>query len=444
VTSAVPRRWWLGFAALVLALVGFAVWSVLLVARVRLLRTQVERNVGWLQDAHTLQRSTAAWHEAGGATPPPGWSEAADAVAMGRAWTDDAAEAVARTRAAIDRVRGEAGPSTLAELQAALDAAIAQVRRDSAGRSAQLGDSWGALSFLVFMALLLAGLVVALVLLSELRRRHALRLAAEIEATAETLAETRSELRAREAVAQLADELRVARDRAEEASAAKTRFMATMSHELLTPLNIILGYAELVRERCEEHALAEIGGDIGKLETAAQGLFRLLRHVLDLTELDSGALVCESEDVPLAPLLARVAEAARPLAARSGTALRLDVAPTLRARCDPRRLATAVTEVVDNACRFTRGGHVVLRAAARTDGVHIEVEDDGPGMREEDRVRATAPFFQADGSSTRAHDGAGLGLTVASRLCTRMGGTFTLRSAPGEGTTATIRVPLAD
>lgn len=74
-------------------------------------------------------------------------------------------------------------------------------------------------------------------------------------------------------------------------------------------------------------------------------------------------------------------------------------------------------------------------------GVRVEVEDDGPGMRPEDCERALTPFFQADGSSTRAHDGAGLGLTVAARLCTRMGGSLTLRSTPGQGTTVTIRVP---
>lgn len=433
VPSGVPLRWWLGFAALVRALVGFAVWSVLLVARVRQLRVEVERNVGWLQDAYALQRSTAEW--AARQELPPGWPDAAAAVA-----TIDLEDTTLAT--AIDRARGTPSPTAITELQAALDGAIARIRRDSARRSALLGDSWGDLSFLVFMALLLAGLVVALVVISELRRRHTLRLAAEVEAAAERLAETRAELREQAAVARLADELRGARDRAEAASAAKTRFLATMSHELLTPLNIILGYAELVRERCEEHALAEIGGDVVRLESAAHGLFRLLRHVLDLTDLDSGALVCTREDVELAALLGRVAESVAPLAARSGTTLTLEVAAPLRVRCDGRRLATVVTEAVDNACRFTRGGHVVVRAAALADGVHIDIADDGPGMSPEDCARATTPFFQADGSSTRAHDGAGLGLTVASRLCARMGGSFELHSAPGQGTTVQIRVPI--
>ncbi len=438
-----PMGWRLGFGLLVLAVLGFALWSVMLVVRVRELRTQVERNVGCLLQATSLQRMTSAAIEGGGRAVPHEWNVAANGMAQQDPdGLDEASGRVLRaTLVAIEAAR--AGPSvvTLGALRTALDGLVAQIRRDNAERSAVLGASWGALSFLVFMALLLASLVVVLVALVELRRRQALRLAAEIATTAETLAETRSALRAQEAVARLADELRVARDRAEEASATKTRFMATMSHELLTPLNIIMGYAELVRERCEEHALAEVSGDVDKLEQAAQGLFRLLRHVLDITELDSGVFETEQEDVELGAMLARVAEESRPVATRNGTSVTLAVPEGLKIRCDRRRLETVVAEAVSNASRFTKRGHVTLRASAEPAWALVEVVDDGPGMHPEDCERATTPFFQADGSSTRAHDGAGLGLTVATRLCARMGGTFELRSAPGQGTTVSIRVP---
>lgn len=428
--------WRLGFAALVLAVVGFAVWTVLVVRRVAQLRGQVENNIAWSQRAHVLERATAAWVDGGAGEVPPGWQAAADAMAA-----DELPEAFTGASAAIARARAERTPAALTELQAALDGAMAQVRRDNAGHSAALGGSWSDISVIVFTALLLAGVVVVLVALVELRRRQALHLAAEIEATAEVLADTRAALREQRAVAQFAGELRVARDRAEEASAAKTRFMTTMSHELLTPLNIILGYAALVRERCEEHAVAEVGEDVDRLEDAAHGLHRLLRHVLDLTELDAKTLAIDLEDVELASLLERVAEEARPVAARNGTTLTVAAPAGLRLRCDRRRLTTVISEALGNACRFTRGGHVTLRAAVDQGRARVEVEDDGPGMREDDRARATAPFFQADASTTRAHDGAGLGLTVAARLCARMGGSLALRSAPGQGTTVTIEVP---
>lgn len=441
--GAVPMYGRLGFGLLVLAVIGFAIWAVLLVLRVRVLRGEVEASVGCLQLATELQRSTSAAIEGGGRPLPVAWNDAADRMLeIGADGLDGASGPVLRhTLVAIDAVRAAPSPASLEALRTVLDQLVGQVRRDNAGRSATLGASWGALSFVVFTALLLAALVVALVVLVELRRRQALGLAAEIEATAEELAETRAALRAQEAVARLADELRIARDRAEEASATKTRFMATMSHELLTPLNIILGYAELVRERCEEHALADVSVDVGRLEEAAQGLFRLLRHVLDITELDSGVFESEHDDVEVGALLARVAEEARPVATRNGTSMTLEVPATLQVRCDRRRLETVVAEAVGNACRFTRGGHVVLRAVAESEGALIEVVDDGPGMRPEDCERATTPFFQADGSSTRAHDGAGLGLTVATRLCARMGGTLELKSAPGVGTTVRIRLP---
>jgi len=441
--EALPIRWRLGFGLLVLAVLGFALWSVTLVVRVRQLRAEVEHNVACLRWATTLLHSTGAAIEAGGDSLSAAWNVAAEDVAelSAEALDERSGELMRAALAAIEQAHARPSAATLGALRSTLEALVRQLRVDNARRSATLGQSWGALSFVVFTALLLAGLVVGLVALAERRRRQALGLAAEIAETAEELAETRAALRAQAAVASLAEELRVARDRAEEASATKTRFMATMSHELLTPLNIILGYAELLRERCEEHELAEASGDVDRIEAAAHGLFRLLRHVLDITELDSGVLEIERDDVEVGALLARVAGEAQAVATRNGTRVTLDVAAGLTVRCDRRRLETVVSEAVSNACRFTRGGHVTLRARAEPAELCIEVEDDGPGMRPEDRARATTAFFQADDSSTRAHDGAGLGLTVAARLCARMGGALELRSAPGQGTTVTIRVP---
>ena len=436
-----PLAWAIGFGALMLAVLGFMVWAVMLVQEVRSLREWVEGNVAWLQQAQRVQRATVLWVESGSREPPTKWLAAAEEVTLRAATEVPVGESFPRVSEAIDRAREEGSLAALTELQRALDGMIAELRRANAEHSIALGASWDDISVLVLIALLLAGSVVALTGLVELRRRQGVRLAREIEVAAEQLAETRAALREQEAVARLAGELRLARDRAEEASAAKTRFMTTMSHELLTPLNIILGYAELVRERCEEHALSEVSGDVDKLETAAQGLFRLLRHVLDLTELDSGVFESEQEEVRIAAMLARIAGEAGPVAARNRTTVTIAAPGDLRVYCDRRRLETVVAEAVGNACRFTRGGHVTLRALLEPNGVRVEVEDDGPGMRPEDVERATTPFFQADASSTRAHDGAGLGLTVAARLCARMGGALTLRSTPGQGTTVTIRVP---
>jgi signal transduction histidine kinase len=435
--------WRLGFSALLAALLAFAVWSLLLVIRVQSLRADVTRNVRWLGEIAELQHRTAERREADAASQGA-WTAAADAVAAiaGQAESagqDALAGPLAAVAAAIDAARRDA--AALPGLEPRLDALIREIRRDNAARSGELGECWDDLVFVVFTALLLAALDVQLLAYAERRRRQALRLAAEIEATAEQLAETRSTLREREAVARLADELRAARDRAEEASAAKTQFMARMSHELFTPLNIITGYTALVRERCEEHALAEAAGDLDRVEQAANGLYRLVRHVLDLTELDAGRAEVELGEVALAGLVAQVVEAAKPTAARSGTQVATHVPAELTVRSDRRRLATIVGELVDNACRFTRGGHVEVRAAAGEDGVRIEVRDDGPGMRDEDLERATTPFFQVDESARRRHDGAGLGLTVAQRLTARIGGTLALRSAPGQGTTATVHLP---
>lgn len=438
---ALPSSSWLGLLTLLLVVVGFAVWSVNLVVRAGELRGLVEANVARLQRTAALRQATAAWLAAPAAVAPAPWVRAADEVVAVVAGADDAGGAIAGGLAALERARVAASPEALGELQRALDGLSEQVRRDNAERSAALGAAWEDLSFVVFTTLVMAGLVVALSGLAELRRLHALRLAGEIAATAEALAETRAALRAQEAMARVADELRVARDRAEEASAAKSRFMATMSHELLTPLNIILGYAALLRERCEEAPLAELGGDVGRLESAGHGLYRLLRHVLDLSDLDSGALVFAREELRLAELLGRAIEELRPAVERGGGTITLAAPAELRIVGDRGRLTTVIAEVLDNACRFAAGGQVSVRAEAEADGVRIEVRDDGPGMGPEACAQATVAFYQADGSRTRAHDGAGLGLTVAARLSARMGGALALRSAPGAGTTVEIRVP---
>jgi signal transduction histidine kinase len=186
--------------------------------------------------------------------------------------------------------------------------------------------------------------------------------------------------------------------------------------------------------------VAEASGDLDRIEQAAHGLYRLVRHVLDLTELDAGRAEVTSTEFALAGLIEQVVEAAGPTAARSGTRIAVHVPRELTIRSDRPRLATILGELVDNACRFTRGGHVEIRAESG-DGVRITVRDDGPGMSDEACREATSPFFQVDESARRRHDGAGLGLTVAARLCARLGGTLTLRSAPGQGTTATVHLP---
>jgi signal transduction histidine kinase len=431
--------WRIFFVALVAALLAFAVWSLMLVIRVQALRADVSRNVRWLGEIIELQHRTAQRREE--SIGRAEWTAAADSVAAiaGQGAGDDAlARPLADAAAALAQARGD--PAALSTLEQRLDALVREIRRDNAARSAELGECWGDLVFVVFTALLLAALDVLLLAYAERRRRQALRLAAEIEATAEQLADTRAALREREAVARLADELRAARDRAEEASAAKTQFMARMSHELFTPLNIITGYTALVRERCEEQAVAEASGDLDRIEQAANGLYRLVRHVLDLTELDAGRAEVVPTEFALAELIGQVVEAAGPTAARSGTQIATSVPRELTVRSDRRRLATILGELVDNACRFTRGGHVEIRAESG-DGVRIFVGDDGPGMSDEACREATAPFFQVDESARRRHDGAGLGLTVAARLCARLGGTMTLRSAPGQGTTAVVHLP---
>lgn len=431
----------------VVLLALFAGWTVRVMAEVGEQRSALEAGVGRIQALSALQREAARWLAEEAPEVPDGWQRstaAAQAVLDELGGTSpELAAGAAELRQALAAVEREPSPRSLGALQAAISGLLATLRAGNAGIAAALGERWDDLMRIALAALGLATLNAALLAYAQRRRRQALALAREVTRAADELAEARAALREREALARVADELRASRDLAEAAAEAKRRFTATMSHELLTPLNIVLGYADLLHERFEERDDAENLVDLDRLGAAARALLRLLRQVLLLTEIDDPDLRIDREPLPLAPLLSRLLGELRPLAERQGNRIELHVPGELRVASDPQRLATVLGEVIDNACRFTAGGVVEIRAWAEADGVRVDVRDEGPGMSDADRARAFDPYFQADTSSTRAHDGAGLGLTVAGRICVRLGGTIELQSLRGEGTTVSIWLPAA-
>ena len=238
-------------------------------------------------------------------------------------------------------------------------------------------------------------------------------------------------------------ELRRARDQAQEASRAKGSFLAVMSHELHTPLNAVIGYGEMCRERAEERQDAWDLVDLGRQLAAARHLLGLVDAVLDASELESGGVKLQPEPVDVRALLTSVVGEVGPAALDNGNTVALDVEEGLGpAWADPRRLRQVLVSLASNAARFTRQGKVRIRAAREAaGGLRVEVADDGPGMTAEQIARVQEPFTQADDSATRRHGGLGLGLAVSRRLCELMGGTLQLESAPGQGCLARVLLP---
>lgn len=231
-------------------------------------------------------------------------------------------------------------------------------------------------------------------------------------------------------------EAELARNAAEAASRAKSEFLSALSHEMRTPLQAITGFTELLGtlDLAEERRRAALGHIAG----AASHILSLVDDVLDIARIEAAALPLAVADVALDGLLGDVVELLRPSADEHGVTLD-HAGGALVVRADPRRLRQVLLNLVANGVRYNRpGGWVRVTAAAAGAGVAVRVADSGPGIPAEELDRLFVPFDRlgaCDGTGT------GLGLVLARGLVEAMGGSLSVRSAPGAGTTMEVRLP---
>ncbi|HEX7111946.1 MAG TPA: ATP-binding protein [Mizugakiibacter sp.] len=231
---------------------------------------------------------------------------------------------------------------------------------------------------------------------------------------------------------------------AEEASAAKTRFLATMGHEIRTPMTGVLGMAELLlrtplAERQREYAEA--------IQRSGTLLLKLVNDALDLARIEAGRFELESAPLDPAALLREVGELETGMAARKGLALRIEVAADApRAlRGDALRIQQVLLNLANNAIKFTERGEVRLALARAADGsAQFSVTDTGPGIPEASRERLFQRFEQDDAGEGRRQGGSGLGLAICRELVALMGGRIEVESAPGQGSTFRVCLPLPE
>lgn len=234
------------------------------------------------------------------------------------------------------------------------------------------------------------------------------------------------------------EEERVARLAADGANAAKSRFLANMSHELRTPLNAIIGYAEIIEEDAET---ASITADSQRIQHSATHLLGLINEILDHVKLEAGELRLSPAETELGVMFNEVAEVTRPRAEANGnqfvTACDLDVGV---AWIDAARAKQCMLAIADNAAKFTSSGRVTLRMSADgEDGFLFEAADNGAGIDEAMLPHVFQPFVQGDASFTRDRDGAGIGLALTKQLMEAMGGSVSVVSTKGVGSTFTLR-----
>ncbi|HEV7912862.1 MAG TPA: HAMP domain-containing sensor histidine kinase, partial [Albitalea sp.] len=239
-------------------------------------------------------------------------------------------------------------------------------------------------------------------------------------------------------------ELQRAKEYAESASNAKTRYVAGMTHELRTPLNSILGYAQIVLKN------ADLGGVVRDalttIQRSGEHMHALVDGLLDLARIEAGRLRLDSAPVPLPEFLDEVVRMVRPQAEAKGLRFALETSGRVPewVRADAKRLRQILINLLGNAVRFTDAGQITLRVDCRRDVARFEVIDTGIGIAPGDQQRIFLPFERGSAGRRAAEPGTGLGLTITHLLTELMGGELSVRSEPDRGSTFTVRMYLRE
>ncbi len=282
------------------------------------------------------------------------------------------------------------------------------------------------------------------------------RLYAEVEAQKDVLEERVSQRTAQ--LAEAMEEAQAARAQAEAATASKSAFLASVSHELRTPLTSIIGFTRIIQKRMSEviepavtaddpkveRALRQVDGNLVIMAEEGDRLATLINDVLDLSKIEAGRIEWKMAPLDVGEVVARAAAATSALFEQSPVSFRLAVEPDLPTVVGDRdRLIQVVINLISNAVKFTREGHVTCRATRDGDEIIISVADTGVGIAPEDQATVFEEFRQVGDTLPDTPAGTGLGLPISRQIVEHHRGRIWLESAVGAGSTFSFSLPPA-
>jgi signal transduction histidine kinase/CheY-like chemotaxis protein len=232
-----------------------------------------------------------------------------------------------------------------------------------------------------------------------------------------------------------------ARRKAEVASAAKSDFLAVVSHEIRTPMNAVISAANLLRRTRLDSQQRE---HVSMLIDAGDVLMGLLNDVLDFSKIEAGKMELESADMVVRDRLSTIVRLWEPRALANGVRLKMRIAPDVPAavRTDPLRVQQILFNLMSNAVKFTHEGEIRIDAGWADGRLNLAVSDTGCGIPADRLGQIFNSFEQADVGTTRRYGGTGLGLAISRRLAELMGGSLSVQSVDGEGSTFTLSLPM--
>ena len=241
-------------------------------------------------------------------------------------------------------------------------------------------------------------------------------------------------------------EVASARDMAMEANAAKTKFLANMTHELRTPMNAIIGYTEMLMEETHEKNLVEIHGDLAKIGSSAKILLQLINEILDLSKIEAGKMEIYLDSFKIQEIIETAVHTIEPMVQKNKNTLKLQCDENLGYMvADMNRVRQTLINLLSNANKFTENGEIALEVTRikkqDVPWIIFKVTDTGIGIPQDKLRSIFSEFTQADSSTSRKFGGTGLGLAISQRFCRMMRGSITVNSEMNKGSTFTVQLP---